>query len=249
MMKILSNKKSAMGITEHLGELRSRLTKIGVTLLVLFFVCFQFSHLIVNTLVDIATKYGYKLVYLAPSELFVQYIKVAFIAAVVVASPIIIYQIWAFVKPGLSKRENRAILGGLFWGLICFGIGVFFSYKIVFPFMLHFFININMSAKIAATISITNYISFVVSSLLSFGIIFEMPVVIALLTQLGVLRAAWLVKGRKFMIVGIFVVCAIITPPDVVSQLMVAIPMIILFEMSVRISKILDKRRQKRMST
>lgn len=230
-----------MGLVEHLGELRGRLVKIAITLAIAFLICFNFSHVIVNTLVDVARVYGYKLIYLAPAELFMQYIKVALIASVICALPIILYQIWAFLKPGLSKRENRLLLCSLFFGLVCFVIGIFFAYKLIFPFMLSFFININLSSHITASISISNYISFVITSLTTFGVIFEMPVVIALLTKLGLLKPEWLVEGRKLVIIVIFIVCAVITPPDVVSQLMVAIPMILLFEISIRISQFLNK--------
>lgn len=234
-----------MGLVDHLGELRKRLVIVAITLAITCVVCFNFSHLIVNTLVDVAKSYGYKLIYLAPAELFMQYIKVTFIAGTICALPVILYQLWAFLKPGLNKKENRSILVGLFFGLICFGVGAYFSYIIVFPFMLSFFININMSAHVTASLSITNYISFVMTSLLTFGMIFEMPVVIAVLTKLGILKPEWLIQGRKVIIIIIFVICAIITPPDVVSQMMVAIPMILLFEISIRISQFLYKKKLK----
>lgn len=131
-------------------------------------------------------------------------------------------------------------------GLICFILGALFAYFIVVPITLTFFMSVDSHEAVQATISIQNFISFVLTTLITFGIIFEMPVVTILLTQLGLLKTEWLTKSRKVVIVVIFIIAAIITPPDVVSQILVAIPMLFLFEISVVLSKIIRRRKKDR---
>lgn len=246
MKKKPSNKNGSMGLIDHLSELRKRLVRCAVILIAMFFVCFNFSHVVVEVLVRIARGHGYKIIYIAPTELFMQYMKIGLIGAISISSPFIIYQLWAFIKPGLTKREGKLVSWSLFCGFVCFILGIIFSYMVMFPFMLSFFINVNKTHMITANISIANYISFVLSALLTFGITFEMPVILAVLTSLGLINPEMLMKSRKIIIVAIFVVCAIITPPDVISQMMVAGPMILIFEISIRISKLIYKSKKKR---
>lgn len=238
-----SNTDQAIGLNVHLKELRKRLITVVISFVVAILVVFQFTPSIVEHFVKIAVKFGYRLVYLAPAELFGQYIKVALVISIAVIIPFLIYHIWAFCSPGLSKKERKLFLGGVIFGLIFFVIGIVFAYVTILPFMLRFFFEVNTSSVIEASISVSNYVSFIISTLLMFGFIFEMPVLISILSLLGVLNANLLIKGRKFIIVLIFLVCAIITPPDVVSQIMTSIPMILLFELSIGLSKLIGKRK------
>lgn len=236
-----------MTLVDHLSELRRRLVAVAVVFLASAVVCFHFSNLAVEELVRIAVGAGYRLVYLAPAEMFSQYIKVSLVGALSLSVPLILYEVLAFVRPGLKKKETRMLALALLSGLVFFVGGVVFSFLLIFPFLLTFFFNINASSYVVASVSIANYIDFVMTTLVTFGVIFEMPVVIALLTSLGVITPEMLLKSRKFVIVIIFVVSAVITPPDVVSQLIVAGPMLILFELSTRVSALLYKSRRKRM--
>ncbi len=245
MKKKPSNKNGNMGLVEHLAELRKRLVKCAIILIVSFFMCFNFSHIVVEVLVEIAISHGYEIIYIAPTELFMQYVKIALIGGISISAPFIAYQLWRFIKPGLTKREGKLISRSLFCGFVCFAFGVIFSYVTIFPFTSSFFININKSQLITANISIANYITFVLTSLITFGIIFEVPVVLSMLTSLGLINPEMLVKSRKIIIVAIFVVSAIITPPDVISQMIIAGPMILIFEISITISKFIYKSKKK----
>lgn len=162
-----------------------------------------------------------------------QYFSVALLAGVIITLPVILFNIWAFVQPGLRKNENLLFLSAMIFGLICFALGVLFAYKVMFPFMLHFLIELSEGSKITSSISVQNYMDFLLSIFLVFGLVFELPVVSVLLTQMGLLKPAWMKKGRRVIIVVIFLVAAFITPPDIVSQIMVAIPMVGLYELSI----------------
>ena len=240
------NPDGTMGLTDHLRELRNRMVIIVISAVIGFVICFWFSARIVDFLVDVAVRYGYELVYLSPSELFLQYMKVGLIGAIVIMSPVILFQIWGFLKPGLTKKERKVLLPSLFFGLLCFIVGVAFAYFIMMPFMLSFFFNVNISQNIAASISVENYLNFILSISLTMGLVFELPVVIAILSLFGLVSPDLLKKGRKPAIVLIFIIGALITPPDITSQIMVAVPMIFLYQISITVSSIIYKNRKKK---
>ncbi|MFZ7119337.1 MAG: twin-arginine translocase subunit TatC [Eubacteriaceae bacterium] len=241
------NKKTdVMGVIEHLAEFRKRLIIVIVYFAIITLVSFNFSDNIVKLMIESAQELGYQLVYLAPGELLSQYIKLSIICGIVFSSPIILVQTWSFIRPGLKKSESTIGFLTLFAGLICFLIGAIFSYIIVMPLILSFFINIDQYQTVAATISIQNYLNFVFSTLISFGIVFEMPIITVMLTQIGLLKPQWLIKSRRIVIVVIFVVGAIITPPDIISQILISIPMLILFEISIILSKIINRKKIKK---
>ena len=222
-----------MPLMEHLSELRRRLTIIIVANVVAAMLLFNTANKIMRYL--LAINPGMQLVYISPSELLLVYIQISFMAAIIVCSPINIYEIWAFMEKGLYKKEKVYILISLFFGLLCFIIGVLFCYNVVLPITLQFFVRIAID-EIASMISVKSYASFVNMMLLAFGIVFEMPVIIFLLTKFNVLRPETLKKNRGVLIVLIFVFAAVITPPDVVSQTMLAIPMVMLLQLSILIS-------------
>ena len=234
-----------MSLSGHLKELRNRLIICVVFLIAAFLVGFHFAPDIVQVLTDIGKQYGYTYIYVSPPELLLQYFSVALIAAVVVTLPLILYHVWAFVQPGLKRNENRLFLSALIFGLIMFVIGVIFAYKIMLPFMLHFLIDISSGSDIQASVTVGNYISFLMTIFIIFGIIFELPVISVILTQMGLLKVEWMKKFRRIIIVVIFFIAAVVTPPDVVSQVMVAIPMLILYEASIILCSILLKFRRK----
>lgn len=238
------NNNNPTKISLHFIELKKRLTIVAIILAVAFLACFQFAPAIVEHFVCMADMYGYKLVYLAPSELFGQYLKVAIVSAIVVGLPVILYQTYAFCRPGLKTKEKRYFVGTMLFGILFFVTGVVFAYFTILPFMLRFFIEINESSIITATISVANYIGFLISTLFLLGVVFELPVVITLLSILGIINSKLLISIRKPVIVIIFFICAIITPPDIVSQFMVALPMILLYELSTRISMLVEKKKK-----
>jgi sec-independent protein translocase protein TatC len=235
-----------MSLSGHLRELRNRVVICVVCLIVFFLLGLHYAPDFVNLLTGIGKTYGYEYVYISPQELLMQYFSVALLLSVIVTLPVILYHIWAFIQPGLRKNENSLFLAALFFGLICFCLGIIFAYKVMLPFMLRFLINVSIGSDITASISVQNYITFLLTIFMIFGVVFELPVVSVLLTQMGLLKVSWMKKGTRVVIIIIFLISAFITPPDVVSQVMVAIPMIGLYELSIIISSILLRFRRKK---
>jgi sec-independent protein translocase protein TatC len=235
-----------MSLSGHLRELRNRVVICVVCLIVFFLLGLHYAPDFVNLLTGIGKTYGYEYVYISPQELLMQYFSVALLLSVIVTLPVILYHIWAFIQPGLRKNENSLFLAALFFGLICFCLGIIFAYKVMLPFMLRFLINVSIGSDITASISVQNYITFLLTIFMIFGVVFELPVVSVLLTQMGLLKVSWMKKGTRVVIIIIFLISAFITPPDVVSQVMVAIPMIGLYELSIVISSILLRFRRKK---
>lgn len=239
--KAQANPEGSMSLSGHLRELRNRILICVILLLAVFTLCLSFAPRIVTMLTDMGKHFDYVYVYIAPQELFLVYMNVALVGAVVVCFPVLAYQIYAFCSPGLSAKERTYISGALIAGAVCFLLGVAFAYFISLPFMLRFLIQFTGEVDVSASISIQSYVSFLLTVFVIFGLVFELPVVSVLLTGLGIVRAEWLVKGRKIMIVVIFVLAAIITPPDIVSQIMVAVPMLGLYELSIVLSRAVGK--------
>lgn len=239
-----TNTDGSMDLTGHLTELRNRLVICLLVLLAGFCVCLGFASRLVTMLTDMGAVYRYVYVYIAPQELLMVYFSIALTGGVVLAFPFISYHIYAFCSPGLKRREKVFILGTLFFGTACFCLGVLFAYYIDIPFMLRFLIQFSSGVSVSASISIREYVSFLLTVFVVFGVVFELPVVSVLLTLLDVLRVEWMVKGRKVMIVAIFFLSAIITPPDVLSQVMVALPVIGLYELSILLSRLCGQRKK-----
>ena len=163
-----------------------------------------------------------------------------------IVSPFLVFQIWRFVSPALRKREKKAILPALFGGFGFFLLGGLFAYKISLPFMIQFLINYSSSDFISSAISVASYLDFMIGMLLTFGLVFEEPMLAFIFSNLGIITPMLLRKVRSYAILVIFILAAIITPPDVVSQFMIALPMLALYELSIIISSVIYKRRQKR---
>ena len=238
-----ANNDKNMSVWEHIHELRTGLVVIAITYVAAVFGCYCFAPQFITYAMSLAK--GYFFVQTGVSELLAQYIKVSLIAALVVDSPIIVWQIVKFVGPGLKRSEEARFLLVLIAGLILFAIGAMFATFVVIPFTLQFFLSLN-TIEIGGMYSIKEYVGYIVSLLFSFGLIFEIPIVAAILTSFGLLRPQWMRGGRRVVAVLCLVVGAIITPPDSASQVMVAIPMYLLFEISVLISAaVYQKRREK----
>ena len=222
-----------MPLSEHLRELRNRLFVCLAALLAATLAGLHFAPDIVELLLDIGRSYRYRFVYIAPQELLLQYVSTALICGLCAAVPVLFYEVWAFIQPGLRRQEKALFLFAMVFGLLCFCGGVYFAFRIMLPFMLYFLIGLSGSSSASASISVQSYISFLTTVFLIFGVVFELPVVSVLLNRLGILKVQWMRKGRRVAIVAVFFVAALITPPDVVSQIMVAIPMVALYELSI----------------
>ena len=234
-----------MSLSGHLKELRNRLLICAILLVAAMLLGIRFAPALVRLLLDLGERYHYEFVYLAPQELLLQYFSIAFLFAVCVTLPMILYQLWAFISPGLREMENLFFFLAMVFGLICFFVGVGFAYRVMLPFMLRFLIELSNGSGVSASISVQNYLTFLLTMFLIFGAVFELPVLAVLLTQLGLVKVDWMKKFRKAVIILIFFIAAVITPPDVVSQVMVAIPMLILYEFSIWLSIFLMKFREK----
>ena len=232
----------SMPLTEHLREMRNRIAVCLAVFIAGMVVCLGLASKIVTILTDMGTKYNYRFVYIAPQELLMSYFMIAFIGGIVLAVPVIAYHVYAFCSPGLSRSESMYFGLAMMFGVICFCIGVAFAYFITVPFMLGFLISFTTDVNVTDSISIGEYLNFLTTVFLIFGCVFEMPVISVILTRMGIIRAEWLVKGRKVMIVVIFFLAAVITPPDIVSQVMVAIPMLGLYEIAILLSRIFRRK-------
>ena len=239
-----ANPDGSMPVTGHLKELRNRILVCVLFLLAAFGVCLGFAPRLITLLTGMGEAYDYVFVYIAPQELLLVYLNTALIGALVLCFPVIAYEVYAFCSPGLRRRERFFVLSSLFAGTLFFALGAAFARFISLPFVLRFLIQFTGEVDVSASISIQQYIAFLLTVFVVFGLVFELPVISVLLTGLGLIRAEWLVKARKIMIVVIFALAALITPPDVVSQIMVALPMIALFELSILLSRLVGGRRK-----
>lgn len=229
-------KRGTMSLVGHLKEMRDRLALSVVVLLAAFAVCFALIRGLADRMLEMGVRYGFQYVYLAPSELLTTYFKLALILGAVIASPFLLFELWGFVAPALRNREKKAVLPALFGGFGFFLIGALFAYVIALPFMIQFLVDFSQSAWVHASISVASYIDFVVGMILVFGLVFEMPLLAYVLTRLGVLSPKLLRRVRRYFVPVAFLLAAVITPPDVASQFMVAVPMLGLYELSILIS-------------
>lgn len=236
--------EAVMGLMDHLNELRSRLIKAAFFVAIAFGICWFY----VDPLFDIllgpllaVLPDGTHAQYTTLPEAFFTRVTIAFVASLFLASPFIFYQIWAFVAPGLYDEEKRYIIPIAIVSALFFIAGGSFCYFIVFPFAFNFLISFS-TPEIVITPKVSDYLSFVLKLLFAFGLIFEMPIFTLFLARLGILTAKMMRKARKYAIVAIFIIAAILTPPDVVSQLLMACPMLILYETSIWIAVIFGKK-------
>lgn len=239
----MESTKKTNTLVEHLAALRKRLIIIFVVNIGAALVCYQFMDIMIQYILNLNPDM--KLVYLAPSELFMVYVELAITCAIVLCFPITVLQIWMFVSSGLYKKEKLYVILSLVFGLFFFVGGVLFGYTVALPTTLNFFQRISLKS-VTPTISIKSFVSFCNNMLLCFGAVFELPVVALLLSLLGILKPAFMKKSHGVLILIIFIVAAIITPPDVISQVLLAIPMVILLELSMGICIVVDKSKKKK---
>ncbi|TVQ35353.1 MAG: twin-arginine translocase subunit TatC [Spirochaetaceae bacterium] len=230
-----------MTFVEHLTELRRRLLTVFLSVLAGAIVCYLFIEEIVAIL--LVPTHGVEFVYLAPPELFLAYLRLSLVLGIVITLPISLMQLWLFARPALTKAEKRAARFVLWGGTLFFAAGVYFAYTVILPLTMRFFLQYATQA-IQPMFSFGGYVGFVLSILLAFGIAFEMPMVIVILTAIGLITPALLRSARRPVIVVLVVVAAFLTPPDVVSQLLLAGPMLLLYELSVLLSRLTVRRRE-----
>ncbi|CCQ73631.1 twin-arginine translocase subunit TatC [Magnetospira sp. QH-2] len=246
--------ENKMPLMEHLIELRSRLLRSFIGLILLFFVCYYFApqiyQFLVQPLADIVNAQGgsQRLIYTALHEAFFTYIKVGFFAAMFLGFPLFAAELWKFVAPGLYKHERKALLPFLVATPILFFIGGAMAYYLVFPMAWQFFLGFQMAGgdgamAIELEAKVNEYLSLVMRLIFAFGLCFELPVVMTLLARVGMVTAKGMREKRKYAIVVAFVAAAILTPPDVISQIMLAVPTMILYEISILSAQLIEKKR------
>ena len=234
----------AMGIGEHLGELRSRLVKSLCAVAILFCVALGFAEHIINflksPLVEVLGSSESALHFTGPMDVLIANIKVSFLTAIVFSCPIWLYQMWRFIEPALYEKERKYILPFVFVSSSLFFIGISFCYFIILPMTLDFLITLGKSVG-TPMITVTDYLSVVMLLVFGFGLVFETPVVLVLLSILGLIESEVLARNRKFVLVGVLVLSALLTPPDPLSQLAMGIPTYLMFEMSIIVIRLLKK--------
>lgn len=234
-----------MPLSGHLRELRNRILVIIVFMIVAMLVGLHFAREIVDLLLSLGRANHYQFVFIAPQEMVIQYFTISLVFAGLFGLPVIFYELYMFMSPGLSHLERICTVLTLLFGLVFGCLGILFAYRILLPFMLHFMIGLSEGTGIQASISVASYISFLMTIFIIFAVIFEFPVVSVLLNQIGILKVEWMKAFRRYIIVMIFFAAAIVTPPDIVSQVMVAVPMLVLYEFSILLCSILNKFRKK----
>ena len=231
-----------MPFMEHLGELRTRIMRALFFLLGGLAVAFPFSERIVDWLARPVTKLGYKLVFTAPAEAFWVQMKVALIAGLFIASPGILWQVWAFVAPGLHQHEKKYAAPFVIIGSLMFIAGGAFSLFVVTPYAIAFLLSFARET-LTPMITLENHIDFLLKFTLAFGAVFELPLAITVLARMGIVTAKQLSKNRKYAILGAFIAGAVLTPtPDAFNQTLMAGPLILLYEVGIICARIFGRR-------
>ncbi|MBI9083227.1 MAG: twin-arginine translocase subunit TatC [Desulfobacterales bacterium] len=230
--------------TDHLEELRNRLIVCFIAVGVGFVLAYGFKEqlftILTRPLIE-AMNPGDKLVFTGLPEAFFTYLKVAFLTGLLLAAPVLIYEFWMFIAPGLYRRERLLMAPIVILSSFFFLAGALFGYFVVFPFGFRFFLGF-ASESIRALPSMKEYLSFASKLLLAFGLAFELPIVITFMAKIGLVTVPFLKKNRKYALLVFFIFAAIITPPDVVTQIMMALPMMLLYEISIIGAKIFGRK-------
>ena len=233
-------------LTAHLQELRKRLIFSFIAIGVGFILCYVFADHIFNILAAPLTNElipkGGSLIFTSVAEAFFTYMKLALIAGIIVTSPFIVYQIWAFVAPGLYQKEKRYVVPFVFGSTLFFVLGILFGYYVAIPVGFKFLLGYATDI-IKPMPSMKEYLSFSLKFLLACGIVFELPVVLVLLSKIGIVDAKMLARQRKYAFLLIFIFAAVVTPsPDLISQVLMAVPLVGLYELSILLCRIFGRR-------
>lgn len=223
-----------MKVTEHLSELRKTVIITAATIFICSALTLMFSGKILSVLTDAD---GYTFIYTSPEMMAAQQLKIAVICGIVLSFPVSITAVWKFIYPAMTVKEKHAAGFVLLFGIILFFSGAVFAYTVIFPVMLHFFKSIEC-AEIAAYISIAEYINFMITVCVTFAIAFELPIVMMGLEIAGIVKKQIFIKARKYVVVVIFIVSAIITPSDILSMIITAVPIMLIYEAGILVIKL-----------
>ena len=245
---------SRMPLLAHLIELRQRLIRAIAAVMVAFVVCFIFAKQIYNVLlipyVWAASAHGDvpRLIYTAPQEYFITQMKVALFGALFIAFPVIAIQIYKFVAPGLYKNERQSFVPYLIATPVLFVVGALVVFTVMMPLAMRFFLSLeqpggNGQAAIDLLPKVNEYLGLIMTLILAFGLVFQLPVILTLLARIGIVSSAMLKSGRRYAIVLAFIAAAVLTPPDLISQFSLALPTLLLYEGSIWSVKFVERRR------
>ena len=253
----MNKENNELGFMSHLTELRKRLINSFIFLLIFFVICYYFSEYIYGFLVDPYAQavkgegLERRLIFTALQETFLTYIKVSFFAAFFITCPYILIQVWKFIAPGLYEHEKSAIMPYLVLTPILFILGGMLVYYLVMPLAIKFFLSfessgINTGLPIQLEAKVNEYLSLVMKLIFAFGLSFQLPVILSLLARIGVVDSKFLKERRKYVIVMIFAAAAILTPPDPITQIGLAVPLLILYELSIFSVKIIESKNKEK---
>lgn len=234
---------SKIPFTEHLVELRNRLVVVISTVMVLSAVGFLARDYLIHFLESPLPEAYKQMSFLSPTEGFFVAMKVSIFAGILFSFPVILYQAWAFVSPGLKDKERKMTIPLVFFGTFFFLLGVSFAYFAILPLGLNFLLS--FGAKYwTPNITIANYLSFCIKLILAFGAVFELPLLIAFCCKVGLITTGQLIQYRKYAILSFFVLASILTPPDVITQIFMALPLILLYEVGIYAGKLFEKKKE-----
>jgi sec-independent protein translocase protein TatC len=236
-----------MPLGTHLEELRKRLMIAAGAWLVAFLASYSYAELLFERIsepVRAALPEGSSLVFINATEPFFTLLKVAALAGLVVAFPIIVWQLWGFISPGLYAHEKKLVIPFVFFSSLCFGAGTYFGFTFVFPMVFAFLVQYGTEiGGISAMLSMGAYLTLASRLLIAFGLVFELPIVIFFLARMGVVDHKFLARNRKFALLLAFVMGAVLTPPDLFSQTSIALPFIILYEVGIIVARLFGKKK------
>lgn len=236
-----------MPFLDHLEEMRWRIIKSLIGIFVGMVICLIFSQRILDYLIWPTTRLDLplELQVLKIQTMFVVKLEVGFFGGLILSLPFLLYQLWGFISPGLMKTERRYFVPLITFSTLLFLIGVSFAYFVILPFAINFFIGL-VSEDIQANIALDFYIGFVLRILILFGIIFELPILSYFLSKIGLLTPGFMRRYRRHAVIFVFIIAAVLTPPDVITQVLLGVPLIILYEFSIFISAVVERNRKRR---
>ncbi|HVN58991.1 MAG TPA: twin-arginine translocase subunit TatC [Bacteroidales bacterium] len=266
------NKEGEMSFLQHLEELRWHLIRSFLSICILSIVAFFFKNFIFDTIIlapknpdfltnrflcNLGHKYlhsdviclnskPFQLISIQMSGQITTHITVALVTGLILSAPYILYEFWKFFAPALYPNEKKYVQGAVLWSTFLFLVGVVFGYYLIVPLSVHFLGSYEVSSQVINQINIRSYIGTLTSIVLATGLIFELPLITFVLTKIGIITPQFLIRYRRHSIVVIFIIAAVITPPDVFSQTLVAIPLLMLFEIGILVSKIVYREKQKK---
>ncbi len=234
-----------MTVVDHLDEFRSRIL-ISLGVIIVFTVAgFFFSDYLVNFINEPFNQTGQKLNIFKLTGGFIIRIKVALVAAIMLSLPVIIFQLWRFIFPAVSKKDRWFSRISIFSATMLFYGGIAFVFFVILPFAIKVLLGF-IGEEMISTIGANDYISFILIASLAMGFLFELPIIVMVLTKIGIITPEFLIQKRKYSLIGIWIIAAIITPQDILTQVVVGIPLMFLYEISILISKIIVRRKKKR---